>query len=209
MTGAEIVAFAGLAAALVLAPGPALAVSIRNGMALGSRRAMLTVLGLASGTLAHGLLATIGSAGLLQASPTAANVLRAAGATYLTYLAAGALRSALRRGTRRARQMAKVNQPTRVPARVAFREGLLTNLLNPKPALFYLAVFPLFLDGERSLAGLVLVAMHLTLIVSWYGFCATASSRLTSLFASPAAVRGIDAVLGLSLLVVAAGLLAG
>src|SRR5262249_11431243 len=105
-----------------------------------------SVLGLLAGALGHTLLAALGLSALVMQSEAAFQIIKFAGAAYLLYLAWKAWRSG----------NIDVGQPSRPPASLGriFAEGLLTNLLNPKVALFILAFLPLFVEPARgSVAG--------------------------------------------------------
>jgi threonine/homoserine/homoserine lactone efflux protein len=130
---------------------------VSRDLSQGRRAGLLSLAGVLLGFLAHLLAATLGLTALLAAVPLAFDVLRIAGAAYLAWLAWDALRPG---GSTPfvARQL-----PVHGPAKL-FRMGLLTNLLNPKVAIFYLSFFPQFLHPERGsvlLQGLQLGAIQI------------------------------------------------
>jgi len=130
---------------LILTPGPDMLFVIGQTLAGGARRGWAAMFGITTGAMVHIALAASGVAALLAASPALFDALRLAGAAYLLWLAYGALRSAWRGGGRL--------QPA-APARAAFRDGLVTNLTNPKVILFFLAFLPQFVDAGRAPAWL-------------------------------------------------------
>lgn len=130
---------------LILTPGPDMLFALGQTLSGGPRRGWAATLGIVTGAMLHIVLAASGVAALIAASPALFDVLRIAGALYLLWLAQGALRAAWRGGA----QM----QPGR-PTRAAFRDGLVTNLTNPKVALFFLAFLPQFVDPGRAPAWL-------------------------------------------------------
>ena len=146
--------FALTALLIELTPGPNMAYLASLSLTEGRRVGLAAVLGVALGLTLNGMLAVFGLAALVDGSPVAQGVLRYAGAGFLLYLAWDAWRGAgesefagLGRGT-------------------AFRRALVTNLLNPKAAAFYIAVMPLFLpQGLASGLGLSLahVAIYVTI----------------------------------------------
>jgi threonine/homoserine/homoserine lactone efflux protein len=132
----EFVAFSLLA---IISPGPDNLSVISYGMFQGRRAGMLFGAGCATGCLLHTLWLTIGLAGLLAASSAAFSVLKIAGACYLFYLASQAFRS---RGLIRLDEAKAGNAP--MGGIIFLRRGFLANALNPKVALFFLAVLPPF-----------------------------------------------------------------
>jgi threonine/homoserine/homoserine lactone efflux protein len=116
--------------------------TLRHG-ALGG---IAAALGVAAGCIVHTLLAAFGLAALLAASGAAFAVLKWAGAAYLVWLAFAMLRDGLR-----AERPAAVDDDRRAAspgARRLFVQGLLTNVLNPKVAIFFLALLPQFIDAD-------------------------------------------------------------
>ena len=143
LTWSETGWFALTALVLVLTPGPNMIYCISRTLSQGRRAGMVSLAGVLLGFLAHLLAATLGLTALLFAVPLAFDALRLAGAAYLLWLAWDALRPG----------GSAPFQPRLLPpdsdARL-FRMGLLTNLLNPKVAMFYLSFFPQFLHPERG-----------------------------------------------------------
>ncbi len=122
---------------LNVTPGQDTLYIVGRSVAQGSRAGLLSVAGIASGSVVHTLLVSFGLSAVLAASPTAFEVVKLAGAAYLVWLGAGMLLA------RRAPGGPGV-LPS--PARdwAIWRAGFLTNLLNPKVALFFLAFLPQF-----------------------------------------------------------------
>jgi len=104
----------------------------------------------------HALAAAFGLAALLAVSTTAFTVLKGLGAAYLVWLAVGMLRSAL---ATPATRTADVVAEAPVPHWRVFRQGLLTNVLNPKVALFFLAFLPQFIDADAPHKTLAFLAL--------------------------------------------------
>ncbi|MBL8330271.1 MAG: LysE family translocator [Rubrivivax sp.] len=144
MAGTHEAALFALAVLLLNAtPGVDLLLTITRTLQGGVRAGLAAAAGISAGCAVHALAAAFGLAALLSVSATAFAVIKWAGAAYLLWMAVGLLREALARGEAQAR-------PGRaaVPARSAwvdFRSGLVTNVLNPKVALFFLAFLPQFI----------------------------------------------------------------
>jgi threonine/homoserine/homoserine lactone efflux protein len=127
--------------ALNFTPGPDMLYVAARGASEGRPAGVASALGIGAGTLFHIALVALGLAALLQAVPIAYTVLRIMGAAYLVYLGLRALRS---RGTLSVRRI----EPA--PLRAVFWQGVVTNVLNPKVALFFLAFLPQFVDPARG-----------------------------------------------------------
>jgi threonine/homoserine/homoserine lactone efflux protein len=143
LTLSDIALFALTALVLVLTPGPNMIYCVSRALSQGRAAGLLSLAGVLLGFVAHLLAATLGLTALLGAVPYAFDALRIAGAAYLAWLAWDALRPG---GS--SPFVTKV-LPVHGPARL-FRMGLLTNVLNPKVAIFYLSFFPQFLHPERG-----------------------------------------------------------
>jgi RhtB (resistance to homoserine/threonine) family protein len=196
MLDPQILAFALVAALTTVSPGADTFLVVRNALRGGRRDGWATVAGICSGLFVHALLSALGISALLAHSASAFLVLKVAGAAYLAWLGIQSLRSAARGGSGTA-QFATA-APVRVPATRAFREGFLTNLLNPKVIVFYLALLPQFLSpGDDVLAmSLLLTAIHVAEGILWLGFVAWGVDRSRRFFLRPALRRGMDALCG-------------
>jgi threonine/homoserine/homoserine lactone efflux protein len=136
---------------LVLTPGPNLLYLISRTLCQGRAAGLVSLAGTATGFVVHILAAALGLSAVLLAVPVAYDAVRYAGALYLLWLAWDAVRSGTAAGA--GGLFAPARLPEAPPGRL-FRMGLLTSMLNPKVALFYLALFPQFVAPE---AGSVLV----------------------------------------------------
>lgn len=135
--------FALAALVLVLTPGPNMIYCISRTLCQGRGAGMLSLAGVLLGFLAHLLAAAFGLTALLMAVPMAFGLIKAAGAAYLLWLAWQSVRPG----------GAGPFQPRELPADPPgklFRMGLVTNLLNPKVAMFYLSFFPQFLHPDQG-----------------------------------------------------------
>jgi threonine/homoserine/homoserine lactone efflux protein len=162
----QLVPFLLVVAVLTVTPGPDMALVLRNGVRGGVRPAWWTGLGCCAGIAVHATAAVVGLSALLAASATAYTVVRLVGACYLVYLGLSALW-----GTRRRPEAApqEVDLVATTPA-LAFRQGLLSNVLNPKIALLFLTLLPQFIgaDEPRLATSAVLAAVFLGVAVVWW-----------------------------------------
>jgi RhtB (resistance to homoserine/threonine) family protein len=191
----QVLAFTLVAALVTVSPGADTFLVVRNALRGGRSDGFLTTLGIASGVYFHALLSALGVSAVLAHSATAFFVLKIAGAAYLAWLGFQSLRSGLRRAPAEAPGGVEA---ARVPRLRSFREGLLTNLLNPKVIVFYLALLPQFLSpGDPVFAkSLLLAAIHCALGILWLGFVAWAVDRSRRFFVRPALRRWMDALCG-------------
>jgi threonine/homoserine/homoserine lactone efflux protein len=156
---AHFLTFAAATLILNLTPGPDMMYIIARSLGQGRRAGLISALGITGGCLFHAFAATVGIAALLRSWPLAFNAVRYAGAVYLIYLG---VRLLIRR-----RPKDEVAEATpSAPLRVIFRQGVITNILNPKVALFFLAFLPQFVVPARGSAALQLAVLSLYFIFS-------------------------------------------
>ncbi len=154
--------YLGVIAVLTITPGPDMVLVLRNGIRGGSRAAWATGLGCCTGIAVHAALAVLGLSAILAASSEAFTVVKLAGAAYLVFLGVQAIA-----GSGRALD-GEGDGPRRGGS--PYRQGLLTNLLNPKIALLFLTLLPQFVaDGEPRVATTALLAaIFLASAVVWW-----------------------------------------
>jgi threonine/homoserine/homoserine lactone efflux protein len=189
----DVVAFAGVAAVIVMVPGPDMALVLRNGVVDGRRAAVATALGINAGLLVWALAAALGIAAVLHASGTAFTVLRLAGAAYLVWLGLRALHDAWRGapdGSWTSRGCRRQTSP--------FRQGLLSNLFNPKIALVYTTLIPQFVDrgGSQAAQTFLLAGVFIAMGLVWLTGYALLVARLGSLLRRSPVRRVVNAVAG-------------
>jgi len=148
---------------LVLTPGPNLLYLVSRTLCQGRVAGLVSMAGTTTGFFVHILAASLGLSAVFLAVPVAYDALRWAGAAYLVYLAWDSVRS------RGGGLFAPRKLPAAAPAKL-FRMGLLTSILNPKVALFYLALFPQFIDPTRgSVLGQSLVLGITQIVIALIG----------------------------------------
>ena len=139
----ELLWFALASLALVLTPGPNMVYCVSRSLTQGPRAGLTSLAGVILGFVAHLLAASLGLTALLLAVPMAFDAIRIAGALYLLWMAWQAVKPG----------GAAPFQARALPVdgpRKLFMMGFMTNLLNPKVAMFYLSFFPQFLHPERG-----------------------------------------------------------
>src|SRR5919108_3032066 len=133
----QILAFTVAATIVTVTPGPDMALVARRAMTDGWRASAVTSLGVCSGLLVHATASAVGISAILVRSATAFTVLKVVGACYLVVLGILSFRAA-RRTAREPVELVRELRPAR-SGRTSFAQGFFNNVLNPKPALFYLA----------------------------------------------------------------------
>lgn len=207
MTVAEALwGFALVAALLTILPGPDSALVLRSALTEGRRPAIATAIGINSGALVWGAAAGVGAAALLAASEIGFTVLKLVGAAYLVYLGVRLIVASFRRPTG---LDAPMDARPPVSLWAAYARGALTNLLNPKVGVFYIALIPQFIpEGANPLAmGLLLALVHALESFVWFAALIVAAEAARRWFTSPRVSRGIDRVTG-GVLITFGGLLA-
>jgi threonine/homoserine/homoserine lactone efflux protein len=172
-----VIAFLGVAAVIIVSPGPDFALTVRNTV---RGRGTATALGVASGQVVWAFATAAGVAALLAASHPAFVALRLLGAAYLVWLGVTAL-------------LSRSAPVSRLRARSPYGQGLLSNLANPKMPVFFISLLPQFGDSFASLAAHGLVFASMTL--GWLALV----SHGASLLLVPRVRRIVDAVTGVVL----------
>lgn len=175
----EILTFSVIALLLVLSPGPNGVLILKTASVQGQRASMLNICGLTTATFVHGGLSIIGLSTLLLQSAQLFLVLKLVGAIYLFYLGLKAIVASFRmkKAVETAPQHAKNSAH-----RAYFYEGFLTQMLNPKVSVFYLAAFPQFISAEQFSYTLAfsMVGIHAFMIFTWFSGLTLAIQRIQS-----------------------------
>ncbi len=173
-TSTTLAAFALLSLGMVLTPGPNMIYLISRSISQGRAAGLISLIGVGLGFVIYMLMAVFGITALLLAVPFAYDALRLAGAAYLLWLAWGALKPG-------GRSPFQVRDLPKDSPRKLFLMGLLTNLLNPKVALLYLALLPQFIDpaqGSVLVQSVLLGSMQIAISLSVNALIALAAGTL-------------------------------
>lgn len=183
MTWADILTFTFVASLLVVSPGPNGALIAKTVPTSGRQAGFANVAGFAAAFYLHGALSILGISLLLVQSATAFMVVKYLGAAYLCWIGIKALIGAFQ-GVRGTTPVAPARRPRSLVT--AFAEGFLTNALNPKVSMFYLAAFPQFLSlGETSAASaFFLVFLHSLINAVWFSAMVLLFAGLTRIASS-------------------------
>jgi threonine/homoserine/homoserine lactone efflux protein len=188
-------AFLGISALVILTPGQDTVLTIRNTLLGGRAGGTLTAAGVALGQAIWTIAASAGVTALLLASEPAFAVVRLAGAMFLIYLGAQALMTAIRGHPPRT---SDAGHRMRLPRLGALRQGLISNLGNPKMAVFFTSLLPQFVPaGPAAFATMLALGLvFCCMTFAWLSVYAFALGRAGDMLARPVIRRALDAVIG-------------
>lgn len=196
MTG-SFLAFLGVSIIVIVTPGPDTAITVRNTLLGGRGGGILTALGVATGQAIWALATAVGVVALLVASEPLFLAVKYAGAAYLVWLGMQSLRAAW---AARRPEAASGERPTarRLGSGAAFRQGVISDLGNPKMAVFFASLLPQFATpGEGMLTGLFALGLVFSLMTFlWLVFYAVAVAKAGDLLRRGRVRQAIEAATG-------------
>jgi threonine/homoserine/homoserine lactone efflux protein len=191
----SLLPFLGVALLVIASPGQDTALLIRNTLMGGRSAGIATGAGVVLGQSVWGIATSAGLGALIVASQPAFLALRVAGAAYLVFLGLSSLWAALRRRAKLAAGSASPHR--RMRGTTALRQGMLSNLGNPKMIVFFLSLLPQF---ATTFAGLELHALLFSgMTLAWLTLYATGIAKASGVLLRPRIRRALDAVTGLAL----------
>jgi threonine/homoserine/homoserine lactone efflux protein len=179
---------------VTVVPGPDMALITRQVVTRGRRAAQATIMGNLSGLVVHATALAVGLSALLVASSTAYSVVKLAGAAYLVFLGVQSLRQA-----QRTRAATGVTVAELAPKRGnPYGQGLISTVLNPKPALFFVSFLPQFVDrdGPVTLQVSLLAAIHIVVGFVWLTTYASLVSRMHAAITRPRVKAALERATG-------------
>ena len=206
---ASLLAFIPVALLLTLLPGADTALVTRNALALGLPGARWTILGILTGCLIHATASALGLSAILATSARAYETVKLVGAAYLVWVGIQGIRGASANARMAVSDVATAEQaPAAWSGSHPFVQGFLTNILNPKVALFYLTFLPQFIPtGAPVLRTSLLLAMiHNVLGFAWLSLYARFVDRLRTALTRPVVKAWLERVTGGALVALGARL---
>ena len=196
MADPQVLGFAVIAAVLTVTPGADTMLVIRNVIARGRSAGIMTTLGICTGLFVHAGLSAVGLSVILLRSATVFEAVKLLGAAYLVYLGVQSIRAGSGKpqsNGRAERQRGRLQR-----GRHSALEGFLTNVLNPKVAIFYLALLPQFIHpGDSVLAkSLLLVGIHWLEGIVWLTAVSLFVGRMREWIMGDRVRRAIEATSG-------------
>jgi RhtB (resistance to homoserine/threonine) family protein len=198
--GLHLLVFIGVAAIVIVIPGPDTAVVTKNVLIHGRRAGVGTSLGVSAGISVWTIAAAVGVASLVRASELAFTVLKLVGALYLVWLGIQALRASGRESS--AEHPARRSGRSAMGARGGFRQGFLSDLANPKIGIFFTSLLPQFVSAGRPvlLPFLILGAIFVVMTVVWLLAYTAAAARAAQTLMRPRVRAALDRVTGVVLI---------
>ena len=192
---AELIGFLGVAVLVIVTPGPDTALTIRNTLLGGRPAGIATALGVVGGQAAWALATSLGIVALLLAFEPAFAAVRLAGAAYLVYLGAQTIVAAWRGSSW---EVVHDSAATALAPGVAARQGLVSNLGNPKMAAFFPSLLPQFVPaGEAAFAPLLMLGLlFCAMTLVWLTAYAVVVSRAQGFLRRTAVKRALEAATG-------------
>jgi len=193
----HFLAFLGISILVIATPGPDTALTIRNTLLGGRAGGIFTALGVAAGQAIWALATSLGIVALLVASEPVFLAVKLAGAAYLVILGAQALFQALRPGGFQAPVVGGIARRRLAPA-LAFRQGVISDLGNPKMAVFFTSLLPQFTgDGGATFAALVELGLVFSFLTfTWLALYAAAIAQAGDALRRPRIRRAIEGITG-------------
>jgi RhtB (resistance to homoserine/threonine) family protein len=198
--GVHLLLFIGVAAIVIIIPGPDTAVVTKNVLIHGRRAGLGTSLGVSAGLAIWTIAAAVGLASLVRASEVAFTVLKLVGAFYLVWLGVQALRAAGREDPADHATDRQVSPA--MSAGGGFRQGVLSDLANPKIGIFFTSLLPQFVSAGRPvlLPFLVLGAIFVAMTVVWLLAYTLAAARAAQMLLRPRVRSALDRFTGVVLI---------
>ncbi|WP_338155454.1 LysE family translocator [Bartonella krasnovii] len=155
---------------LVISPGPNMALIIDNATRLGKKNAFSNVLGLCTATYVHGAFSILGVSAIVLNNKTLFFLVKLMGGCYLLYMGVKSIKSGI--NTLNSKEIIQNNEKNiegKVKFLTSYMDGFMTQILNPKVSMFYIAAFPKFLaSGGGNQKGFELVTIHSFNIFAWF-----------------------------------------
>lgn len=199
MFDSQVLAFTAIAALLTITPGADTMLVVRNVLSRGGKAGILSTFGICSGLFIHASLSALGLSIILVKSATAFQIVKYAGVIYLVFLGSQSLRRIFQI---KEDQLSKIENEKKnekfTSKKKSLFEGFLTNILNPKVAIFYLAFLPQFIStGDPVFQKSVLLAsIHAVEGIIWLCFISLSLGRIKAIIRRPKTRKIIEGITG-------------
>ncbi len=199
MGWAEILTFAFVVTLLVISPGPNGILIAKTVPTSGRTAGFANIGGFVTAFYLHGALSILGLSVILLHSATAFTVIKYLGAAYLLWVGINSLRAAFKAENSELKAEPAKKKRTLVKA---YLEGLLTNALNPKVSMFYLAAFPQFIPvgGNTFASAALLLFIHAAINVAWFGVIVLLLNKVSGVAQSGKVQRWLKGITGIALI---------
>jgi threonine/homoserine/homoserine lactone efflux protein len=199
--GVHLLVFVGVAAIVIVVPGPDTAVVTKNVLVHGRRAALGTSFGVTAGLLVWTVAAAVGVASVVRASEVAFTVLKLVGALYLIWLGVQALHAA---GHETGEPGLRADGRPTMGALGGFRQGFFSDIANPKIGIFFTSLLPQFVEPGRPvlIPFLVLGAVFVAMTVLWLSAYCLVAARAAQTLQRPRVRAALDRVTGVVLIAI-------
>lgn len=198
----SFLAFIGVSIIVIITPGPDTATTIRSALLAGRTGGIWTAAGIAVGQTIWALATSVGLAALVVASAPLFIAIKYLGAAYLIYLGISALREALWPGEQGSGISVESHSHSRVSPSMAFRQGLISDLGNPKMAVFFTSLLPQFapMGGSTFATLLALGIVFAGMTFLWLAVYAAAIHKMRNALQRPTMRRLVEGMTGMVLI---------
>jgi len=180
---------------LIILPGPDTAIATRNTLTIGRTGGLKTILGTCCALLIHTTAAVVGLSAIIVKSAVLFSIFKYVGAVYLIYLGIKTLWALRNKNESVATEMAAENK---YESKSCFKQGFLTNILNPKVAVFFLTFLPQFVDaGSNSFLPFLLMGITYTVLTAiWFLFYIYLLNQISTFMKKPKTQTIFEGVTG-------------
>ena len=198
----QFLTFIAVTLVLTVTPGVDTFIVMRNVLRGGKKDGVITSLGICSGLFVHASLSALGISIILVRSAALFSFIKTAGALYLIWLGISSIYDSFRNNKRLEIGANNSANNHKIYPTKSFREGLFSNVLNPKPALFYLAFFPQFISPTDPvfLKSMILASVQFSIGVAWLSLLSLLISKTKDLLEKPLVNRLMKATSGFVLI---------
>jgi threonine/homoserine/homoserine lactone efflux protein len=198
----SFMAFLGVSLVVIATPGPDTAITIRNTLFGGRAGGVFTAFGIAAGQTIWAFATSVGIVAILVASEPLFLAVKYAGAAYLVYLGFQALREAVAPSNRAPAGSRDVQPSLRLRPFIAFRQGLISDLGNPKMAVFFASLLPQFVPaGQTSFSALLFLGVvFAAMTFAWLVLYATVIAKAGDFLRRSVVRRAIEGLTGVLLI---------
>lgn len=195
----QIYLFVIMAIMLIILPGPDTVVATNNTLTIGQKGGIQTVLGTCCALLIHTLAAIVGLSALIVKSAFLFTTVKYVGAIYLIYLGVKAIWSLKKK---EAATISEIKTSRKDKHTSCFRQGFLTNMLNPKVAIFFLTFLPQFVNTEKSILPqfLIMGLTYAVLTAIWLLLYVYLINQISTFMNKPATKKVIQGISGIALI---------
>ncbi|MDR7001680.1 threonine/homoserine/homoserine lactone efflux protein [Neobacillus niacini] len=181
---------------LIILPGPDTAIATKNTLTIGKKGGLRTVWGTCCALMIHTTAAVVGLSAIIVKSAMVFSMFKFVGAIYLFYLGVKTLWSLKNKKTN------EIIPKKSYQGRSCFKQGFLTNLLNPKVAVFFLTFLPQFVDGSSNtfLPFLLMGITYTVLTIIWFLFYISLINQISAFIKKPSVNKAMEGVTGLVLI---------